>query len=448
MRLLMLTYYYPPMGGAGVQRSLKFSRYLPEFGIAPTVVSAESDAYPHDPSLLRQIPAKVDVTRIPHTPALSRIVSLSNTLRRSPRASGSPSILPMPAKSVVGSALWRDRFLSAWAATQFPDDKAAWSREAVRASRITMARSPVDVVFSSSPPMSAHGAAMKIAGRARLPWVADFRDLWTGSPGYMAPAWRRAIDRRLEQRLVTNATGIVAVSAPIEAQLARMAGPNVPTICIPNGYDEDDFTGVKAAPREAHVYRIVHVGTFYGDRSPEPFLRGVERWLEESERLRDFIRVRFVGSIGSRFDATLTRFSERFPGVLQLTGYVDHARALSEVLGADALLLVVGGDGEAAAGVMTGKVFEYLRAARPILLVGPSRTEAARLIAEMNAGEVVDPQRPDEIAELLDRWVVHAAAPQPDPMRAAAFERRALTRRLADFLTGVHQRFHAENRVR
>ena len=442
LRVLMLAYFYPPMGGAGVQRSLKFSRYLPEYGILPSVVCADSEEYPHDFALMSEIPAGVDVTRIQHTPMVSRVMSLRRRWRRSTHQDAASLRSSTGPPSRMGSH-WRDRVLSASAAVQFPDDKASWSRAAVRTSMRTLSLTPVDIVFSSSPPVSAHAAAMRIARDSGLPWVADFRDLWTDNPAYAAPSWRRGIDERLERRLLAAADGIVGVTESFTSVLNRISGARVPAITIPNGYDEEDFVGLAPAAIEPGVVRFVHTGTFYGQRSPEPFLLGAQRVLERHDSLRSRLRVRFLGSIGTRFDPLLDWFSQRFPGVLERPGYVDHSRALAEMLGATALLLIVDSDDELS---LPGKVFEYLRAGRPILVVGPPDGETARLIRDCAAGEVVDARDHEQVAATLDRWIFEGEMPTPDPSIARRFERRNLSRELADFLVDTHRRYQLRGR--
>lgn len=449
LRVLMFTYYYPPLGGAGVQRSLKFSKYLPGFGITPSIISADSAGYTQDRSLMAEVPAGIEVLRLPHTPLVARLMALAPR-RGSARGAAAPASAaasgPAPAPAPAGSASaspshWRDRLLQLINTLQIPDDKAAWARQAQHAADDLMQRTPFDLVFSSSPPVSAHLAAMRLARRARVPWVADFRDMWTANPAYAAPAWRRWLDRRLEDRLLGAADGLVTVSDHLAALLAGRVGPRVPVMSIPNGYDEADFCGFTPAPRLPGIYRIVHAGTFYGHQSPAGFILGLERLFERDPSARARLRVRFVGNIGSRFEPLLTAFEMRHPEVLHRSGYVSHHQAVAEVLGADALLLVIGGDRDGAAGVMTGKLFEYLRAGRPILLLGATDGEAARLVREAGAGEVLGHGDPERVAALLSRWMA-GGAPLPVPGRAAAYERRVLTGRLAEFMSTVHSRFH------
>lgn len=450
LRLLMLAYFYPPLGGAGVQRSLKFSKYLPEFGIFPSVISADSSAYTQDASLLADVPAGIDVLRLPHTPALSRLVALASRRRAAVPAAVQPSVPSVPSvpsgradkppDQPGAPGRGRDRVLRAFATLQYPDDKAGWSRQAERAAHGLMARTPFDLVLSSSPPVSAHLAALRVARRAGVPWVADFRDLWTANPAYTAPAWRRALDRRLEDRLLAAADGVVTVSGHLAAALAMRTRAGVPVLSIPNGYDEADFTGAMARVREPGHFNLVHTGTFYGHQSPQSLLRGVEHLFERDPAARGRLRLRFVGNVGSRFEPMLAAFEGRWPGVLERTGYVAHQLAIGEMLAADALLLVIGGAPDAAAGVMTGKLFEYLRAGRPVLLLGAADGEAATLLRDAGAGEAIDHDDPAQVAATLARWMA-GAAPVPVPERAAAFERRALAGRLGEFLVGVHSRF-------
>ena len=384
----------------------------------------------------------VEVTRIPHTPAMARVASILDRRSRSARTNTSPTdAADQTAKGSIGSARLRDVVLNAWSAMQYPDGQASWSRDARRTALRVVAQRRIDLVMSTSPPVSAHQAAMRVAKQTRIPLVLDFRDLWTSNPAYNAPAWREALDRRLERQLLHAADGVIAVTDSFVSELAGRVRDGVPVICIPNGYDEDDFLGLQAIPRDPKAFRIVHAGTFYGKRSPQPFLEGVGRLLERHEAVRTRLRVRLIGALGTRFDGVLQEFSTRFPGVLERTGYVDHSRAVAEMLAADALLLVVGW-GDAAAGVLPGKVFEYLRAARPILLVGSEQSESASLVRNYGSGEVVSGDRPEEVASILRSWI-DGNAPTPDHSRIATFERRALTRRLAEFLADVHGR-HVE----
>lgn len=446
LHVLMLAYFYPPLGGAGVQRSLKFSKYLPQFGCYPSVISSESGAYMNDPSLLAEVPSSGTIIRLPHTPIVTRLIKWRQRSDRGGQSSNQPSSGSAPVSSDSWRQAWRDTALKTIGALQYPDDKAAWGGQARRVAMELIRKNPVDLIFSTSPPISAHLAAMRIAKCANLPWVADFRDLWTSNPAYDMPAWRRSLDIRLEKKLLDSANGVITVSEHLASMLrVRRPSKNKDTVlAISNGYDEADFSHALPLPGKSEEFRVVHAGTFYGHQSPDEFLNGVERLFQLEPEARKRLRLRFVGNVGARFERTLREFKARHPQVLELTGYVEHPRAIAEMLAADALLLVIGGDAKLTEGVMTGKLFEYLRAGRPVLQVGAVNGEAARLLQNTGAGIAVAADDVAEIAAVISRWLA-GAAPKPQPANAIIYERRAQTARLSEFMATVHERFHGRN---
>lgn len=434
MKLLLVSYYYPPMGGAGVQRALKFSKYLGEFGVQPVVLAAEDASYLQDPSLLADVPAGVEVLRVPFQPLLQR------ALARRTAAAGTSAAAP----ATPSRARWRDAALGLWAAAQFPDDKAGWARRALAPARALLRDERIEMILSSAPPMAAHALARRLAREVGLPWVADYRDLWTDNPGYLAPGWRRVLDRGTEARWLRQAAGVVTVTPGWQQRFERQLGAATPVAFIPNGYDEADFNALPAPPSAPAdgAFRLVHTGSFYGPRDPATLLDGLARYLAAAPAgaagARP-LRLRLVGTIGSRFDAVLARFDARHPGVVERRAYVPHPEALAEMVAADALLLVVGAgapgrDGAVVAGTLPGKVFEYLRSGRPVLLLGDPQGDAAQLLRRHGRGWVADETQPAQIAEALARMMAAPAPPAPPGADVTRFERRALAGELAAFL--------------
>lgn len=435
MKILQVAYYYPPMGGAGVQRALKFSRYLPEFGVQPIVLAAHDPAYVADASLASEIPPGVAVHRVEHRPLLG---TLAQWRRSRGGSAAPPSARPASSAAPHRGSAWRDAALRAYAALQFPDDKAMWARRAERRACEILQHDQVDLVFTSSPPVSAHRLGARLARRFGVPWVADFRDLWTDNPGYAAPAWRHALDRRSETAWLRGARGIVTVTPSWRDMLAQRVDGACPVAFIPNGYDEADFATLAPQARGDRVFRLVHTGTFYGPRDPAALLDGVATYLRSAPAHAPPLRVRLVGNIGARFEATLSQFDVRHPGVVERVAYLPHHVALAELMAADALLLVVGGGNDAAsAGWLPGKIFEYLRVGKPVLLLGHEQGDAAELVRRHSSGWVVGASQPERIAQALHAMVsgrdtAAAAAPRDG---IARFERRALAGQLAAFLT-------------
>lgn len=434
MKLLQIAYYYPPMGGAGVQRSLKFSKYLGDFGVQPVVLAAHDPDYTADASLLAEIPAGVPVHRLEHRALLQRVVAW-RARRRGARAAPVAAAAAVPATA----SAWRTRALSAYASVQFPDDKAGWARQAFALGRRLVRDEGIELILSSAPPMSSHALAARLSHACGIPWVADYRDLWTDNPAYAAPAWRRTLDRRTEAQWLRIAAGVVTVTPTLQRLLAQRLPAGRPVALIPNGYDEADFVSVEPVPRETGHCRVVHAGTLYGHQSPQALLDAAEGLLVREPALAARLRLRFVGLVGERFEPLLERFAARFPGVLERTGFVEHHRAVAEMLAADLLLLIIGG-GAAARGVLSGKVFEYLRVGRPVLLIGPADGDAAALLRAHARCAVAEEGDRAGIADALAAALAGREPALPAGAAPAGYERRVLTGELAAFLKRCGER--------
>jgi len=446
MKLLLVAYYFQPMGGAGVQRALKMAKYLPEFGVTPVVLAGHDPGYVADATLLAELPPGLAVHCVEHRSLLSRAAAWRAARARPAPAATAPAAAaaaPPPAGHRT-----RDRLLAAYAALQFPDDKHGWARRALAVGRRLVAEQRFDAILSTAPPMSTHGLAARLAAESGLPWVADYRDLWVDNPGYTAPAWRHGIDRRTEDAWLARAAGVVAVTPTWRAMFAARLGPGCPVAFIPNGYDEADFAGIDTRPRARDgVFRLVHTGTFYGPRDPGALLEGVARHLAAAPPGAPALKLRLVGNMGSRFDAAFAAFEARWPGVVERVAYLPHHEALQQMAEADALLLVVGGGRDAArraavAGILPGKVFEYLRCGRPVLMLGDEQGDAAALVRRHAGGCVADETRPERIAQALGALVAgRGQAPEPGGRDdVGRFERRALAGEMAQFLDRCRSR--------
>jgi len=432
VKVLLISYYYPPMGGAGVQRALKLSKYLGDFGVEPVVLAGHDPGYTRDESLLAEVPAGVRVLRIEHRSLMQRLLA-RRAATVAPRSAAAPA-------AASRSPWLRDTLLGAYAATRFPDDQAGWAKRAFEPALALLRDERIELIFSTAPPMSAHALAARLARRSGLPWVADYRDLWTDNPGYLAPGWRRAIDQRTEAAWLKRAAGVVTVTPSWQRQFAQRLGAACPVVCIPNGYDEADFERLPTERRSDGAFRLVHTGSFYGPRDPGTLLDGVAAYLRSAAPSARPLVLRLVGQMGSRFAERLARFDAEHPGVVEHRPYVPHHEAIAEMQSADALLLVVGAGqgskhGAVVAGTLPGKLFEYLRAGRPILLLGDEQGDAAQIVRHHAAGWIADEASPERIALALHQMMQPGPAPLPPATaRADAFERRALAGEMAQFL--------------
>jgi glycosyltransferase involved in cell wall biosynthesis len=400
-RVLMLAYFFPPLGGGGVQRTLKFVRYVEPLGWDATVVSTRSRLYPaRDPSLVREVPAS---TRLVRTPAL-------------------------PLAHYIGIALHRLglRRLRAW--MLWPDGGVGWAPFALFAALRAARRDRPDVLFSTSAPYGAHLVALLVARLTGLPWVADFRDEWTAN-ALLAEQPRSlvALTTRAESA-VTRRAGRVVVAADY-FRLAGLETSDPRRVEIVNGVDDADLPNPAPGP-PAERFVLANVGTIYGSVDPSPALRVLASLVKSGAIDGVQVEVRFVGSIWEP--------SFHPPAEIQFetTGYVDHSRAVAEMCGATALLLYVPTSSLAP----SGKLFEYLASGRPLLCLAHEQNLASRLVREWEAGVVADPHDESQIEQailtLWRRWQEDGLPDQEEVRRLTLerYSRRANATSLAKVL--------------
>jgi glycosyltransferase involved in cell wall biosynthesis len=348
----MLAYLFPPLAGAGVQRSVKFAKYLPEHGIDPTVITTRSRWYPaKDPTLMTDLPPGMRVIRAFEVP-----------LHR----------LHQAAAIVLG----RLRLGALAAVIPWPDQHAGWIPGAVSAGLREIRRSRPDVLYSTAAPMSAHLAALILHRLTGIPWVADFRDEWTHNAELerLGPLARARAS--LESAVMRRAAAVTVV-----ADYFTLAGEDrSKRVLIPNGVDPDDLAGIAGTPDEQR-FRIAFVGTLYGGRDCGPLQAALRRLVERGVIDPALAEFRVVGNVWVPGGVALSGMS-----VVE-TGYLEHGRALREMAEASVLTVCLPPGSQST----TGKIWEYLSSGRPVLAVAPRESDAYRLVEELGAGYAVDP---------------------------------------------------------
>jgi glycosyltransferase involved in cell wall biosynthesis len=437
--VLIVTYYFPPSGGPGVQRVLKFVKYLPEFGFLPAVLTVSGADYPaRDESLLAEIPAGVPVvrTRIPEPYGIYR--------RLTGKKKG--SAVDVNVNRPRGEQVSGKERLAEWVRGMLfvPDARVGWLATGLRPGIAFARRFGAEIVYSSSPPYTCALLGRGIARSAGVPWVPEFRDPWTeflSAPRRPEPA--RSLDRRLERGVYRDAPRLVIAWSGIAADFrSKYPEENAEKFrLVANGYDQEDLTG--AQPRGNDRFTVVYTGSMYGVRNPDTFLQAVERLLVSGDLHPDRVRLRFIGRFGEEVRAMFRR--PEVAAVVEERGYLPHAESVAETLGAHVLLLVVD-DVPGSEHIVPGKVFEYLGARRPILAVGPEGDVAA-LLRQTRAGTVADRRDVEGIARavlgLYREWSATGTTAFPgDDAQVERQSRRERTRELAAVLTEVLEERH------
>lgn len=378
-RVLFVSYYFPPSGGPGVQRVLKFVRYLPQFGWQPVVLTVrpEDASYPDpDPAMLAEVPETVPVER---TRAWDPYALYARFLGREKQETVGVGFIH------AGEESWKER-LAKWVRANLflPDARVGWVPFALRRARQLLRETSFDVVVTSGPPQSTHLIGAALAAQQHVPWVADFRDPWTDISYYrqlpLTPLARR-FDAAQERRVLERADAVVTVGPSLAKLLMRKTA--TPIHVIFNGFDESDFEGVDPVATEGFV--IAHVGNLMGQQNPEALWRALAQ-LRRDGRIPE-LRLRMVGHLDASVAERIA--ANGLEPILERVPYVPHIEAIRHMVGASLLLLNINHVPNAEL-IVTGKVFEYIASGRPVLGIGPVPGDAATLLEKTGAGQLFD----------------------------------------------------------
>lgn len=389
-RALIITYYWPPIGGSGVQRWVKFAKYLPSEGWQPVIYTPENpDLSSIDESLLNDIPSEAEIIKRP-------IIEPYNIYRKLTGSKGQIKIEANPGGGGKGSFLKR---LSMWVRGNLfmPDPRCLWIRPSVRFLKKYLKEHPVDVIISTGPPQSMHLIARKVSLATGIPWVADFRDPWTKIFYFKhlrLGKWAERKHHILEQQVLDDATAVVAVSPLVQQDFAAMT--STPVHLVTNGYDESDYTEDIVTDGN---FNVVHTGLLTAEGNP------VELWKALGEKCAndtDFAS-KFRLVLAGRTDKKVLEDISKagLDNFLTDYGYIDHNKAVQLQRSASLLILPIREEPETKA-ILPGKLFEYLAARRPILGVGTSEGAMATVLQETNAGKIFNWGDSEDISKHID----------------------------------------------
>ncbi len=429
--ILVVAYYFPPSGGPGVQRVLKHVNYLREFGWNPIVLTVENGQFPaRDESLLRHVPQDVPVKR-------TYIYEPYDLYRFFTGKKKGTAIDVNTIKKDGQKSSLTENIAEFIRATFFiPDARIGWLFTARKAALELIKEYDCKAIYSSSPPYTTSLIAHYAAKKTGLPWIAGFRDPWTGfisSPKrWFLP---KAIDKHLEKMVFSKADFVeCAWEGIIKDALGKY--PDLDKnkfIHVPNGFDSNDFP--KIEPKRNEKFTLTYTGSMYGRRNPASLFAALEKLIAEKKINSQDLCLRFVGRFGTEVEEMFEKAS--FRPSIEIIGYVPHGKSLEYLMTSDALLLIVDESKESEE-IVPGKVYEYVGVGKPILAIAPPESAIADLMQKTGSGRVAHQTEIDKIGEIflnyyLD-WKNEKSNFAPDINLISTYERRNATKKLVELL--------------
>jgi len=429
-KVLIVTYYWFPSGGAGVQRWLKFTKYLRDFGWEPIIYTPENPEFPSiDKSFEKDLPEGLTVIKTPIWEPYNVYRKLTSKGKNEP--------INAAFISENKKQGWKEK-LSIWIRGNFliPDPRRFWIKPSVKYLTGYLKENPVDAIITTGPPHSMHLIGLGVKKNLPdLPWIADFRDPWTNIDFYkeLNLTWLAdKIHRRLEKKVVGHADSMVTVSEGWMKEFEQMRPKRIQVIS--NGYDESDVKQVAVQLDEK--FSISHIGTLNAARNPQTVWKVLSKICTDNPEFRTDLQIQLVGKVD--FSVLESIREHDLQENLKKIDYLSHSEAIAKQQSSQLLLLLIN-QSPNANGILTGKFYEYLASKRPILAIGPTDGDAARVLNDTGAGTMVGFS--DEVATekaILDyyaRYKTNTLVVKTESVEK--FSRRSLTGELALLLNSL-----------
>ncbi|WP_341221824.1 glycosyltransferase family 4 protein [Polaribacter atrinae] len=370
MKVLIITYYWPPAGGSGVQRWLKFVKYLQEFDIEPVVYTVDNVNYPkEDNTLINEIPKNIEVLK-------QLIWEPTDVLfwkKNKPQKSG----ISNASNGGVLSFIRGNFFI--------PDPKVFWVKSSVKYLQKYLDANNIDTIISTGPPHSMHLIAQKLHKKNRIKWLADFRDPWADlyyNKDFKQLSFAKNINRKLETKVLQNADCVLTVSNSLKYEFAKKASR---VEVITNGFDDEVLTSNTVVLDSG--FSISYIGLLPKQSNPKVLFKVLKELCLQDEGFKNALKLNFIGDISDEVKEEIS--TNNLLKNTEFIGYVTHKEAIEYQKKAQVLLLLIP-NVEKSKGILTGKLFEYLTAKRPILAIGPEDGDLSEIVKETNSGVVVD----------------------------------------------------------
>lgn len=431
-KVLIITYYWPPSGGAGVQRWLKLAKYLRNFGWEPVIFTPENPEYPAiDESLAKDIPDDIEVVKIPIWEPYSYYKKLIGAGKNERINAGFLSEKKRPGHAERFSIWLRGNFF-------IPDARKFWIKPSVKFLTQYLKNHPVDAIVSTGPPHSMHMIGLGVKQNTGIPWLADFRDPWTNIDFYhelMLSKWADRKHHRQEMSVLKEADEIVVISRSMKSDFLKIH--NRDYTVITNGFDAEDMADVEVVLDTK--FSIAHIGTMVKTRNPQALWEALNSLVRDIPGFAENLEIKLVGSVDfSVMDSIAKAGLEKF---VNRIAYLPHDEVIKVQQQSQVLLLLIN-DTPNAKVILPGKFFEYMAAKRPILCIGPLDGDAAQVIAETNSGFVLEKEDvkgiQHTISDLFTNYQTGKVVIESQGIEQ--FSRKILTGKMAARLEAIVQR--------
>lgn len=433
-KALIITYYWPPSGGAGVQRWVKFVKYLRNSGWEPVVYVPENPHYPVlDRSFEKDIPPDITVLKHPIWEPYEFYKKFIGMKKEEKVQHGFIQEKKRNSLKLTISNWIRSNFF-------IPDARKFWIKPSVKyLSGYFETHEKPDIIISSGPPHSMHLIAMGLKDKLRIPWIADFRDPWTEIDFYSQlklTKWADRKHRRLEKQVLQKADKVVYIGWHGAKRLEMLGAKEVEVIT--NGFDEEDIQVDSNAVNEKFV--LSHTGSLNKERNHEVLWQALEDLVNENPDFKQKLQINIIGKVDRSVSESIK--NHNLEPFFKKTDYLPHDK-MNEIYSSSAILLLLLNNTPNIEGIITGKIFEYIATRKPVLCIGSSKGDAAKIIDETKTGKAFELDDKEKIkAFVLEKFEDYTKniLPQPDVEEIKKYSRKELTKKLAALMDKIAQK--------
>ncbi|MBI9066501.1 MAG: glycosyltransferase [Salinivirgaceae bacterium] len=429
-KVLIITYYWPPSGGAGVQRWLKFAKYLPEFGWNPVIFTPENPETPSiDESLIKDIPESVIVVKTPIWEPYTFYKKFTGKKKEDKISAG--FIEEKKSKPLLEkiSVFIRGNFF-------IPDPRKFWVSPSVKFLSNYIQKNDIETIITTGPPHSMHLIGLKLKEKMNINWIADFRDPWTNIDFYKELRLTKRSDKKhkkLENKVLTNADCVLSIGKTLGEELKNLGAKKIKVIT--NGYDTDDLQLSKQNLDEK--FTLLHAGSLNKDRNHRILWNVLKDLAKENTDFKNKLEIKLIGKVDIQVSDLIRE--NGLEDCLNKIEYLPHNLISGELQNARILYLPINNTPNAK-GILTGKFFEYLAAKRPILTIGLEKSDIAEILNETKAGEIFDFKNYAGIKNFVQNEFTKYSNNQEEPVSTNIdkYSRKQLTKELSELIHNIN----------